>query len=102
MTDPRNPFEGQAERNQESRARSQPETFTDEDRAELMALREERAQRRAEVEARAKAEKEAEPEPTHWLHLADGRIIESSGQMTHYKGIQVVGSYPITKEEVTA
>ena len=88
MTEPRNPFEG---------GTSDPVVLSDEDRAELTALREERGRRAAEAEA-AKA---AEPEPYLYLHLADGRVIPSTGQMTHYKGVQVVGAYPITKEEVT-
>lgn len=39
------------------------------------------------------------PKPIYWLHLANGEVIESAGQMTHYKGIQVIGCYPITEKE---
>jgi len=39
---------------------------------------------------------------SHWIHLADGRVIESVGLMTHWfdsvdskdKGVPVIGTYP--------
>jgi hypothetical protein len=73
-------------------------SLSDEDRAELDKLRQERADRQA-AEEKAKADAPPDPDPIYWLHLANGEVIESTGQMTHYKGIQVVGAYPITKEE---
>ena len=39
--------------------------------------------------------------PSHWLHLANGQVIESNGVKSIHEGIQVIGSYEIPPE-VTA
>lgn len=86
-------------RDQEALDRDRKPALSDDERAELERLRQDKAARdQADAEAAEKA-KADEPDPTHWLHLADGRVIESAGQMTHYKGIPVIGSYPIVEEE---
>lgn len=74
-------------------------SLTPEERDELNKLRAERAARdeqAAKAEADAKAN---EPAPAFWLHLANGEVIESTGVMTHYKNIPVIGAYPITEME---
>jgi hypothetical protein len=30
---------------------------------------------------------------THWLHLADGSVVESNGVKSSHDGIQVIGAY---------
>lgn len=70
---------------------SQP--LSEDERAELERYR---AGNNAQVASTTEPE---EPKPQYWLHLANGDVIESTGQMTHYKGIQVIGCYPITEEE---
>ena len=37
---------------------------------------------------------------SHWLHLANGKVVEAQGTMTHYKGIPVVRAEPIPVEPV--
>jgi hypothetical protein len=41
---------------------------------------------------------------THWLHLADGRVVTTKGVMSHYDGLQVIGAYPMpeTSEPTSA
>jgi hypothetical protein len=77
--------------------------LTDEEIAEFRRLRaEDEARRNAEDEAARKAEAER-PGPSHYLHLADGSVIESAGTMTHYRGMLVLNSTPIEdREEVPA
>lgn len=42
---------------------------------------------------------EDEPLPdTHWLHLGDGRVINSKGVMSHYEGIPVIHAVEIPAE----
>lgn len=72
---------------------AEPQPLTETERNELEQFR---AQKLREAVAALQAD---EAKPYLYLHLADGRIIKSAGQMTHYKGIQVIGAYPITKEE---
>jgi hypothetical protein len=69
--------------------------FTEEDAADLKAMRAEReARKAAEAEAEAEAKKNAPP-ISHRLLLADGRVIESAGTMTSYDGIAVIQSTPV-------
>jgi hypothetical protein len=69
--------------------------FTEEDAADLAALRAERkAKKEAEEEAEAERKRNAPP-ISHYLTLADGRVIESAGTMTHYDGIPVTHSAPV-------
>lgn len=78
---------------------SLPDSFNDDDRAELTKLREDRqARETAQREADEKAERER-PEISHYLHLANGETVESAGTMTDYNGIAVIGSYPVEERE---
>lgn len=65
------------------------EQLSPEEIAEYRALRE--SQRRAQEEYDAA---NTPPAPTHYLHLANGEVIESAGTMTHYKGQAVVLAVP--------
>lgn len=76
--------------------------FTEEDAADLAAMRAERkARQEAEAEAAEEAKRNAPP-ISHRLHLADGRVIESAGTMTHYDGVLVVNSAPVEEGFVSA
>jgi hypothetical protein len=76
--------------------------FTEEDAADLAALREER-KARAAAEAEAEAERKRNAPPiSHYLTLADGRVIESAGTMTHYNGVMVINSSPVEEGHVAA
>lgn len=68
-------------------------SLSTDERAELEALRAEKASQPPPPDP------DAPPPNVYWLHLANGEVIESAGQMTHYKGIQVIGCYPITEKE---
>jgi hypothetical protein len=67
--------------------------LSEKDRAELEALRAEKAK------ADAPPDPDAEPEPIYWLTLANGDVVESTGQMTHYKGIPVIATHRIVEKE---
>lgn len=64
-------------------------TLTPAEMAEYEALRNAQATREEE------AAKIAPPDPTHYLHLANGSVVESAGVMTHYKGQLVVNVAPM-------
>lgn len=66
--------------------------LSDADRRELEALRAEHAKN-------APPDPDAEPEAIYWLTLANGEVIESSGQMTHYRGVPVIAVHPIVEME---
>jgi hypothetical protein len=66
--------------------------FTDEDRAELAALREER---KAREKAAADEAERTKIVPTHYLLLDDGTTVESQGVMTHFNGHAVINHSPI-------
>lgn len=58
------------------------------EREELASLRSEKA-----------AKEKAENRDTHWVHLANGKVITQRGSGgTHYKGIPVIGSYEIPED----
>jgi len=38
-------------------------------------------------------------QPTHWLHLANGDVVESNGVKSVHNGIQVIGAYEITNAD---
>lgn len=77
--------------------------ITEEELAELAKLREERD--RADL-AEARRRKEAAAKltpPTHYLHLADGRVVDGSNHATHHTEVgedgadicvPVVAAYP--------
>lgn len=71
---------------------SQP--LTDDERAELERYRAEKQNPQAQ-----QPPEEKEPENLYWLLLGNGKVVESTGQMTHYRGIQVVACTPIVEEE---
>jgi hypothetical protein len=77
------------------------EKITAEEKQELAALRADRKSREAAEKKAAEEAAAAEPEPAYWLTLANGDVIESTGQMTHYKGIPVVSAHRIVEEETT-
>lgn len=52
--------------------------------AELRQLRQERQDREAAEAAAREEEERNRPAPSHYLHLANGEVIESAGVMTHY------------------
>lgn len=74
-----------------------PQATDEELLAELRQLRQERQERQAAEEAAAAEEERNRPAPSHYLHLANGEIIESAGTMTHYgpKAIPVIAVAPI-------
>jgi len=63
--------------------------LTDEEMAEYQALK--AAQTKREEEAK----EDAPPPPDHWLHLANGQVVEYAGTMTHYKGVRVMNAEPM-------
>lgn len=80
-------------------AEQRSDAFTDEDRAELDALRKDRKDRETKEEADRRKEEEARPPVSHYLHLANGEIVESAGTMTDHHGVAVIGAYPIEERE---
>lgn len=72
-------------------------TLTDSERAELDQLRADKAA--ADAAPAAPAIPPPPPVQKYWLHLANGDVIETDGQMTMYQGIQVIGAYPVTEKE---
>lgn len=75
--------------------------MNNDDQEELDQLRKEKANREKREAKAAQDEKNAEPEPIYWLTLANGEVVKSTGQMTHYKGIPVVGCARIVEKEET-
>jgi hypothetical protein len=73
-----------AARNAESDSRGSAVTLSPEDAAELAEMRAERQAARKAAQEAAEEEERNRPKPTHYLHLANGEIIESAGVMTHY------------------
>lgn len=71
--------------------------LTDDERAELENLRAEKASKPADVPA----EDTVTLPPTHWLHLADGNVIETNGVKSHHEGIPVIGAYEKPQELVS-
>ena len=68
--------------------------LTDDERAELNALRSER-----DNVNNAPATPDQEPLPdTHWLHLGDGQVIRSKGVTTHVDGIPVIHAVEIPSD----
>lgn len=59
---------------------------------------------RAELEehrARQSKEEKAATRDTHWVHLANGKVITQRGSGgTHHKGVPVIGSYEIPEDYV--
>lgn len=84
-----------SERDQEAQSPATSQTasqgLSEDERAELERFRTEAAHK-AQAEAQAA---DAPPAPTHVLVLANGSRVETAGQMTQYKGVPVVGAYPI-------
>lgn len=82
-------------------APSQPATggLTDEEVAEFRRLRQEEKDRNQQI-ADAEAEVERNKPPiSHYLHLANGDVVESAGVMTHYQGMTVVNAVPVEARE---
>lgn len=69
--------------------------LTSDERAELEALRANKAKTESPVESVVTLP------PTHWLWRADGKVIESNGVMTHHEGIPVVACYEKPAELVS-
>jgi hypothetical protein len=65
--------------------------LSEDERAELAQLRSEKASQPPPPDP------DAPPKPTHYLHLADGQIVESAGVATHYNGQVVVNAVPISE-----
>jgi hypothetical protein len=73
--------------------------LTDEEVAEFRRLRKEEADRnQATKDAEEKAERE-KPPVSHYLHLANGEVIESAGVATHVNGMVVVNAVPVEERE---
>lgn len=73
--------------------------LTDEEVAEFRRLRQEEKNRNQQV---ADAEAEAErnkPPVSHYLHLANGDVVESAGVATHVDGMVVVNAVPVEDRE---
>jgi hypothetical protein len=71
--------------------------LTEDERAELDELRANRDKDNAAT--KAEEEKQSKQPNTHWLHLANGDVVESKGVASHIDGIQVIGSYEIPAEK---
>lgn len=73
--------------------------LTDEEIAEFRRLRQEDNDRTvAAREAAEKAERE-KPPVSHYLHLANGDVVESAGTATHVNGMAVVNAVPVEFRE---
>lgn len=77
-----------------------PSSLTEEERRELEELRASKTEvsqddKDREELLRLRAEKPQEIVPTHFLHLANGEVVESMGTATHYKDQPVVNSVPM-------
>jgi hypothetical protein len=70
-------------------------TFTEQDAADLAALRAERAAREKAAADEAERNKIV---PTHYLHLDNGTVVETQGVMTNYNGHAVMYHSPIVAE----
>lgn len=70
--------------------------LTADERAELDSLRAEKATPKQTLKEQAAEEEAAEAaKPTHWLHLANGDVVESRGTSTLHYGVPVLNSSAI-------
>jgi hypothetical protein len=76
--------------------------LTAEDLDQIKALMASQAPAEAPAPAKVRDESDrmmeaaAEVPPTYYVHLADGRVLESlDSSSTHVDGVQVIGRYPI-------
>lgn len=69
--------------------------LTAEEVAEFRALRQADTDRKNAAQAEADRIEREKPPVSHYLHLANGDVVESAGTMTHYHGIVVMNQVPI-------
>jgi hypothetical protein len=69
------------------------DTLTIDEREELDKLRDEKNN--------PPEQKKAELPNTHWLHLANGEVVESKGVSGSINGIPVIAHYEIPQEDTT-
>jgi len=73
--------------------------LTDEEVAEFRRLRQEEADRKQAAQDEADEAEKNKPPVSHYLHLANGDVVESAGTMTHYNGMAVVNAVPVEERK---
>lgn len=94
----------EAEKRASEPAEPAPDQLTPDEIREFRRLQKEAADRASKDREALKVAVQKRTGPTHYVHLADGRVIKLAGGnlVTHHDGIPVLGAFEMSDEDKAA